>query len=164
MFRLIFATASILVLSATHISADNNKKLLEVHQGSFITFTCDSCKQPVVEDETIVLETGSQIFHVRQVDDEKKIYRTENWLGGSPVSFAHVNTLPEPMDLATFDDGDVIEKLVAPLLDETPVAATDPEEDALDMIDDVINASLSTERTDAEAPKFEPSGFELRLN
>lgn len=164
MFRLIFATASILALSVTHIVADNEKQLLEIHQGSFISFTCEGCEVPLEGEETIALEAGSQIFHVRQIDEEKKIYRTENWLGGSPVSFIHVNTLPEPMDLASLNDGDIIEKIVPPLLDDTAVASTDPDEDALDMIEEVINASLVPENLEETKPVFEPSNFELRLN
>lgn len=163
MFKVILASASILALSVTYIAADDDKQLLEIHQGSFISFTCESCEAPVEAQETIALETGSQIFHVRQVNDEKKIYRTENWLGGSPVSFVHVDTLPEPMDLAALDDGDVIEEIVPPLVDDTAVAATDTSDSALDMIEEVVNASLISDNSE-EKPIFEPSTFELRLN
>ncbi|MBW9056506.1 plant virulence effector HPE1-like domain-containing protein [Rhizobium mesosinicum] len=70
--------------------------------GSIITETCEHC--PPLQTEASKkdylvpeLRPGSfQQVEVRDVDGEKKIYRTENWMGGSPVLFVSKAT-PEQM-------------------------------------------------------------------
>lgn len=70
--------------------------------GSIITETCDHC--PPLQTEAskkdyLVPELRPGAFQhaeVRDVDGEKKIYRTENWMGGSPVLFVSKAT-PEQM-------------------------------------------------------------------
>lgn len=70
--------------------------------GSIITETCDHCPPLQVEaskkDYAVPeLRPGAfQQAEVRDVDGQKKIYRTENWMGGSPVLFVSKAT-PEQM-------------------------------------------------------------------
>ncbi|MBB3460367.1 plant virulence effector HPE1-like domain-containing protein [Rhizobium sp. BK377] len=70
--------------------------------GSIITETCDQCPPLQLEaskkDYSVPeLRPGAlQHAEVRDVDGEKKIYRTENWMGGSPVLFVSKAT-PEQM-------------------------------------------------------------------
>ncbi|MBB3389268.1 hypothetical protein FHT82_001991 [Rhizobium sp. BK275] len=70
--------------------------------GSIITETCDHCPPLRTEaskkDYSVPeLRPGAfQQAEVRDVDGEKKIYRTENWMGGSPVLFVSKAT-PEQM-------------------------------------------------------------------
>ena len=70
--------------------------------GSIITETCNHCPPLQTEasrKEYSVPELRPGAFQqaeVREVDGEKKIYRTENWMGGSPVLFVSKAT-PEQM-------------------------------------------------------------------
>ncbi len=70
--------------------------------GSIIIETCGHCPPLQTEaskkDYSVPeLRPGAfQQAEVRDVDGEKKIYRTENWMGGSPVLFVSKAT-PEQM-------------------------------------------------------------------
>ncbi|WP_416065583.1 plant virulence effector HPE1-like domain-containing protein [Rhizobium sp. ZK1] len=70
--------------------------------GSIITETCGHCpplRAEASKKEYSVPELRPGAFQqaeVRDVDGEKKIYRTENWMGGSPVLFVSKAT-PEQM-------------------------------------------------------------------
>lgn len=70
--------------------------------GSIIAKTCGHCPPLQTEaskkDYSVPeLRPGAfQQAEVRDVDGEKKIYRTENWMGGSPVLFVSKAT-PEQM-------------------------------------------------------------------
>lgn len=70
--------------------------------GSILTETCDHCpplQTEVTRKEYSVPELRAGTFQqaeVRDIDGEKKVYRTENWMGGSPVLFVSKAT-PEQM-------------------------------------------------------------------
>lgn len=70
--------------------------------GSIVTETCDHCPPLRVEaskkDYAVPeLRPGAfQQAEVRDIDGQKKVYRTENWMGGSPVLFVSKAT-PEQM-------------------------------------------------------------------
>jgi len=57
---------------------------------SIVEVGCPSCardaREKAAEEAQIKLAPGEQIVEVRNVDGEVMIYRTENWLGGSPVT------------------------------------------------------------------------------
>lgn len=161
MLKLVLASVSMLAVSAHHASAADDRQMVETHSGSIISFSCDNCQPHIDETDDVQLGQANQVFHVRQVEDEKKIYRTENWLGGSPVSYVHVDTQPEPLNLASMNDGDVIEDIAPVILDETAVAAIDEDEIGLDAAENVAVASMVHEKK--EAPSFEPNKFDLRL-
>ncbi|PDT16278.1 hypothetical protein CO670_13020 [Rhizobium sp. J15] len=61
--------------------------------GSIVSESCPNCPplqaDVTKKDYTVPeLKPGAfQATEVRDVDGEKKIYRTENWMGGSPVLF-----------------------------------------------------------------------------
>lgn len=103
MSKLLILSTFALSLSTSVVFAESNlkmveDKLIETTQGSVIVFGCPSC-QEVEEEVGIVLESGTQIFEMRKVGDDEKLYRVENWLGGSPVAFAHVTSSPESVAL-----------------------------------------------------------------
>lgn len=121
MSKLLILSTFALSLSTSVVFAESSlkmveDKLVETVQGSLVVFGCPSC-QEVEEDPGIVLESGSQIFEMRQVGDDEKLYRVENWLGGSPVAFAHVTSSPGSIalllgtgseeELANIDDSSV---------------------------------------------------------
>ncbi|MBU4527699.1 MAG: hypothetical protein KUA43_11820 [Hoeflea sp.] len=57
---------------------------------SIVEVGCPACareaKEKAAEEAQIKLAPGQQIIEVRNVDGQMMIYRTENWLGGSPVT------------------------------------------------------------------------------
>ncbi|TXH83316.1 MAG: hypothetical protein E6Q77_04665 [Rhizobium sp.] len=73
-------------------------------KGSIIDKSCADCpalKPKVAEKEYIVptLTPGTQSVVVRSIDGEKKVVRTEAWMGGSPVMFVNKLT-PEALAAA----------------------------------------------------------------
>ncbi|PST23658.1 hypothetical protein C7U61_03880 [Rhizobium sp. JAB6] len=71
-------------------------------RGSIIDKSCADCpplKPPVTEREYAVptLEAGTQSVVVRNIDGQKRVVRTEAWMGGSPVTFV---SKPTPEALA----------------------------------------------------------------
>ena len=139
-------------------------------QSSIEKISCDGCvvrarkkEQPVVE-----LAPGTQKIEIRDVDGVKKIYRTEAWLGGSPVVYVS-KALPD-------DAAVVVEQ--QPVKTDDVAAAPEVTIDRpaapaeADMIDEKATASAVTADTGAEikvevAPKavaFDPGKMELRLN
>lgn len=72
------------------------------NSGSIITETCGHCpplRPEITKKEYSVPELRPGAFQqaeVRDVAGEKKVYRTENWMGGSPVLFVSKAT-PEQM-------------------------------------------------------------------
>ncbi|MFK0165728.1 plant virulence effector HPE1-like domain-containing protein [Rhizobium sp. NPDC090279] len=71
-------------------------------RGSIVDKSCAECpplKPKVTEREYTVptLTAGTQSIVVRNVDGEKKVLRTEAWMGGSPVVFV---SKPTPEALA----------------------------------------------------------------
>ncbi len=70
--------------------------------GSIITETCGHCPPLKVEEAKKeyavppLLPGAFQQAEVRDVAGEKKVFRTENWMGGSPVLFVSKAT-PEQM-------------------------------------------------------------------
>lgn len=85
----------------------------EVSAGSIIDRACTDCpsiKPPEVKKDYIVpeLKPGTQTIVIRDVDGQKKVVRTEAWMGGSPVVFmskptpealAAANTAPDGIDM-----------------------------------------------------------------
>ena len=74
--------------------------------GSIIIETCGHCPPPQMEAskrEYSVPELRPGAFQqaeVREIDGEKKIYRTENWMGGSPVLFVSKATAEQMLAFA----------------------------------------------------------------
>ncbi|HEY0121147.1 MAG TPA: plant virulence effector HPE1-like domain-containing protein [Rhizobium sp.] len=81
--------------------------------GSILDKVCTDCpaiKPQVVKKEYVVpeLTPGTQSIVVRDIDGQKKVVRTEAWMGGSPVVFiskptpealAAANTAPDGIDM-----------------------------------------------------------------
>lgn len=68
--------------------------------GSVVIRTCDACAPLKSKEETAgytvpVLESGAQRTEIVEINGEKKLLRTEAWLGGSPV--VHVSKVQEWM-------------------------------------------------------------------
>jgi hypothetical protein len=100
--------------------------------GSIITETCDHCPPLQTEaskkDYSVpeLLPGAFQQAEVRDVDGEKKIYRTENWMGGSPVLFVSKATPEQMLALAPSAPVEGIDNVATAAVigsDAKPVAA-----------------------------------------
>ncbi|ANP84297.1 plant virulence effector HPE1-like domain-containing protein [Rhizobium leguminosarum] len=134
--RQIFLGAAILLMagSAMASSIEVVGKAAPSAEGSIVTETCAHCPPLQAEltkkDYTVPeLKPGVlQASEIRDVDGEKKIYRTEGWMGGSPVVFVSKAT-PEAMLAAAPPaapaDGIDMNATTAAVIggDATPVAA-----------------------------------------
>ena len=102
--RQIFLGAAVLLMagSAMASSIEVIGKTAAPADGSIVTESCAACPplqaELIKKDYTVPeLKPGVlQASEVRDVGGEKKIYRTEGWMGGSPVVFVSKAT-PEAM-------------------------------------------------------------------
>lgn len=131
------------------------------------TIRCVTCavKQPKKTESVVELAPGTQKIEIREVDGVRKIYRTEAWLGGSPVVF--VSRMPPEAAPAVTEKNVVATDDVASspeTVSEQPPASADA-----DMIDEKATTSAVTADMGAEAkvaprPAFDANGLDLRLN
>ncbi|MDR6756184.1 hypothetical protein J2Y48_001474 [Mycoplana sp. BE70] len=127
-------------------------------QGSIQTISCADCpalketkrsKTYIVPD----IEPGTQKVEIREVDGERKVFRSEAWLGGSPVIF--VSKAPEEGTGNTeatdsAETGNIID----------PEAKTG----ALETGSAAVAATAAAGSQEAGSRELDPSGFELRVN
>lgn len=132
--------------------------------------SCDGCvvrakkkEQPVVE-----LAPGTQKIEIRDIDGVKKVFRTEAWLGGSPVTYVS-KALPDDPAVAAEEQPaktDDVASAPATVADQRTISAE------TDMIDEKSTTAAVTADTGAEvkiqitpkAASFDPGKLELRLN
>lgn len=102
--RQIFLGAAILLMAGPVMASSIEVvgKIAPRAEGSIVTESCADCPPLQAEltkkDYTVPeLKPGAfQASEVRDVGGEKKVYRTEGWMGGSPVVFVSKAT-PESM-------------------------------------------------------------------
>jgi hypothetical protein len=117
---------------------------------SMIVKTCGDCpvlkpKEDVVTYTVPSLPEGTQKTEIREINGEKKLVRTEAWLGGSPVVF--------------------VSKLPASMATKAPTAAAINDEhiEPIAAAPDGIDMSATTAAVGEPAPKpLDVSTFELR--
>lgn len=152
------STSTSLVLADSSMKLDT-VKMDETVKGSLIVFGCPSCKKEV-EEEGPVLESGTQMFEMRKVGDDEKLYRVENWLGGSPVAFAHVTPTPEGVALLlgkepnNIDDNSVASIGVS---EPTRLAIYGPEQPSENLAEDLAIATLESDEATPLDPEIEPN-------
>lgn len=118
---------------------------------SIETFSCSGCPplKPKLKTSSYHVDAiapGTQKVEIRDVNGERKIFRTEAWMGGSPILF--VNKAP----------AETVEAAERPV-EENAVDAT-AQTSALDdsAASHAATAAMTTSR------EFDPAKFELRLN
>ncbi|QKK16420.1 plant virulence effector HPE1-like domain-containing protein [Rhizobium indicum] len=131
--RQIFLGAAILLMagSAMASSIEVVGKTAPSAEGSIVTETCAHCPPLQAEltkkDYTVPeLKPGVlQASEIRDVGGEKKIYRTEGWMGGSPVVFVSKATPEAMLAEAPSADGIDMNATTAAVIggDAKPVAA-----------------------------------------
>jgi hypothetical protein len=99
--RHLILTAAIALASGS-ASASSIQPISGTHTGqsSMIVKTCNDCPALKPKEEAIsytvpTLPEGTQKTEIREINGERKLVRTEAWLGGSPVVF--VTKLPAGM-------------------------------------------------------------------
>jgi hypothetical protein len=123
-------------------------------QGSIEAISCAEC--PALKETkraaTYVvpdIAPGTQKVEIREIGGERKLFRSEAWLGGSPVVF--VNRAPETVDTAiAAEPGE-------------PAAAVDPDTLTGALGDKVADRAAASAET-AGSRQLDPSTFELRLD
>lgn len=153
--RVVLLAGTVLLGAAAAHASSIDIVRTSVNDPSIEQITCEACGpyNPKVEEETpdVVLAPGQQKVEIRDVNGEKKVFRTEAWFGGSPVVV--VSKMPGPADSMTAD------------------AAADPGTSSPIAIDPnqttSVNADMSgeakPEADKVEAKAFDPKQMELRL-
>lgn len=144
---------------------------------SIVEIGCPSCAREAAakaaEEAQVKLAPGEQIVEVHEVGGKMMIYRTENLLGGSPVTMVRKaseadlialgvaspeGNMVAETDAAGNGDGDQAQTADAasePKLFEPVIANSAPGIDA-----ETMTSALS----DTPQAAFDPSKYELRLN
>lgn len=131
---------------------------------------CPSCvvKPKKVVQPVVELAPGTQKIEIREVGGVRKVYRTEAWLGGSPVVMVSKALPDEATALAEGQPNDAQTIASAPAtMSEQPAVSAEA-----DMIDEKSTTAAVTADMGADAkvevpPRvqaFDPSKLELRLN
>ena len=132
--------------------------------------SCPSCaKKPKKAEQSVVeLAPGTQKIEIREIAGVRKIYRTEAWLGGSPVVMVS-KALPDGAPVVADAQPDDAEKLLsapAAISEQPPVTAE------ADMIDEksttaAVTADMGAKVKAEVAPQadtFDAKKLEFRLN
>lgn len=89
-----FLLASALSLIAGSAVASSVEPITtkKISAGSIVIKSCDDCPElKIIKSKRAyvvpALKEGTQVTEIRDVNGEKKVVRTEAWLGGSPVIF-----------------------------------------------------------------------------
>lgn len=144
---------------------------------SIVEIGCPSCAREAAAKAKVAAETrlapGEQIVEVRNIGGKMMIYRTENLLGGSPVTMVRKASEADliALGVAAPDGNQIAEtKVPANNAHEQPLtadAASEPKlfEPVMANSAPGIDAETMTSAL-SQAPQvaFDPSKFELRLN
>ena len=89
---LLLASALSLIAGSALASSVEPITTKKVSAGSIVAKSCDACPELKVTKSkrayvVPTLKEGTQVTEIRDVNGEKKVVRTEAWLGGSPVIF-----------------------------------------------------------------------------
>jgi hypothetical protein len=84
--------ASMMTMAATAASAESSIDVIKTNDASrsidFIHCTgCAPLKSKKAALQAVMLKPGTQKIEIKQVNGELKVFRTEAWLGGSPVTY-----------------------------------------------------------------------------
>ncbi|MGF0537067.1 plant virulence effector HPE1-like domain-containing protein [Agrobacterium sp. ES01] len=94
MRHMILTAAAVLIAGPTLASSIEIVKTPDVPNNSVTTISCADCPPLKPKEKRLSyivpeLKTGTQRTVAIDVDGEKKLVRTEAWMGGSPVVFVH---------------------------------------------------------------------------
>ncbi|MCY0150494.1 plant virulence effector HPE1-like domain-containing protein [Hoeflea sp. G2-23] len=198
MLRLILTASLCAGASAASASSIGPYTATGSERTSIVEIGCPACVREAAEkaaaEAEVKLGLGEQIIEVREVDGQMMIYRTEGWLGGSPVTMVRkasdmdlvalgvsqpsetqIADLPKAADDVAADQPMTAAAIIKTDMPRTATPVTEPVLVAPPLYKPVIANTapgIDTEATTsalgidtAEAAKpFDASKFELRLN
>jgi hypothetical protein len=166
----ILALAALSAAFAAEAASIDDIKTGRANPTSIQTITCKTCQQQPRKAvaQAPELEPGTQKVELREVGGVMKVYRTEAWLGGSPIVFVSKATpdLISAMATTTPAGHDILSSGAAP----GEVPATPPATLDANLIDEGAKTSAVTADIGAEAKvetrraAFDVGTLELRLN
>lgn len=146
-------------------------------RNSIVEIGCPSCTreaaEKAVKDAEVRLAPGEQIVEVREVGGEMMIYRTENLLGGSPVTMVRKASQADLIALGYAEpEVNQIAETDAPTVDADaqPMTADAGGEPKLfepviaNTAEGIDQETKTSALSDTPQAEFDPSKFELRLN
>jgi hypothetical protein len=120
--------------------------------------SCPSCaplKTEKEEEPELVLKPGTQKVELRKVNGEMKVFRTEAWLGGSPVTYVSKAST----DLIDMKSAEVVpagdHKVEPVIIDNSTTSAVSA---------DMSGGASTTVEMPKAAKQFNPQDMQLRLN
>jgi len=161
----ILALAAFSVTGLAHAASIESVKTGVDKVRSIETIKCEKCVREAekVESAALELSPGTQKVEIRNVGGVMKVYRTEAWLGGSPV-----------VVVSKASDAEIADKVVDAPNEKVAVKAGEkPVEQPVALGADMIDESATTAAVAADmgaAIKIEPkvafdaSKLELRLD
>ncbi|WP_339761108.1 plant virulence effector HPE1-like domain-containing protein [uncultured Hoeflea sp.] len=178
MLRLIIAATMCAGAGAAHASSIEPYSPSMNTRNSILEIGCPSCAREAAEkaaEAQVKLAPGEQVIEVRDIDGQMMIYRTENLLGGSPVTMVRKASEADLIALGVAaPESNQIAEADAPATDMTaePLTAeneagTEPKlfEPVLANGAPGIDQETKTSSLANTAPaEFDASKFELRLN
>jgi hypothetical protein len=176
MLRLIIAAMMCAGAGAAHASSIEPYSPSMNTRNSILEIGCPSCAREAAEkaaEAHVKLAPGEQVIEVRDIDGQMMIYRTENLLGGSPVTMVRKASEADLIALGVAaPESNQIAEAEAPAADMTtePLTAetgTEPKlfEPVLANGAPGIDQETKTSSLANTAPaEFDASKFELRLN
>ena len=162
----ILALAAFSVTSLSHAASIEKIETGVDRVRSIETIACDGCVAETRKEAepALTLAPGTQKIELKTVDGVTKVYRTEAWLGGSPVVF--VSTASDAL-IARINGKDSEKDVAAKEIDKAP---EEPATVQADMIDESATTAAVTADMGAEAriapeqAAFDAGNLELRLN
>ncbi|MCQ4631926.1 hypothetical protein GB927_017885 [Shinella sp. CPCC 100929] len=157
--RTLLPTLALMLLAAPAFAGSIEPLASATADGTSVaTIRCEDCPalKPKAKSATYhvdAIEPGTQKVEIREQNGERKMFRTEAWMGGSPVLF--VSKAPAETVQAADAETPLDEKATA-----TETVDAGAKTGALDgtAARDAATAAMATSR------EFDPAGFELRLN
>lgn len=90
--RFFLLASAFSMIAASAFASSVEPVTTKVSAGSIVTKSCDACPELKITKSkrayiVPALKEGTQTTEIRDINGEKKMVRTEAWLGGSPVVF-----------------------------------------------------------------------------
>lgn len=154
--RTLLPTFALALLAAPAFAGSIETMPAATSSGSISTVRCEECpalkpKAKASNYHVDAIAPGTQKIEIREENGERKIFRTEAWMGGSPVLF--VNKAPAETVQAAEAEKPLDENAVAETVDtsaKTSALGTDAAQET-------TTAAVATSR------EFDPAKFELRV-
>ncbi|QRI62127.1 hypothetical protein JQ506_14680 [Shinella sp. PSBB067] len=153
--RSLLPTIAFMLLAAPALADSIHPVAGTTSAGSIEAIRCDDCPalKPKLKAATYHVDAiapGTQKVEIREENGERKIYRTEAWMGGSPVLFVS-KAAPGTVEAATAEKTEVGNAVTVDAGAKTSALGESAAQDAR-------TAAMASSR------EFDPATFELRLN